>query len=176
MLEAMKVFHCHFKECGKSFPRQARLDDHLNTHTNHRPYKCDMCEKSYMRNSHLTVHKKNHFLPEFRCERCGYMCHTRDRLTKHIRSCVEHQCRICDKKYRKKMWFEAHVRSHHEKNFSRSKKEYICGYCKFTFYKQSNLKVHIRSVHLVMKPFKCGCGREYAHNASLDKHKRKCEG
>lgn len=172
----MKVFHCGFEGCGKSFPKQKKLEDHMNVHTNSRPYKCDMCERSYMRNSHLMVHKKKHFPPEFKCERCGYMCHTKDRSEKHKQTCIEYQCEICRKKYTKKAWFDVHVESHHTKTFNRTKKEHLCGYCKFTFYKKSNLKVHIRSVHLLLKPFKCVCGKEYAHAASLDRHKRKCKG
>lgn len=139
-----------------------------------RPYRCDMCEKSYTRKSHLTLHRKWHFPPEFRCGRCGYGSCTKSGMDRHKRACVEYQCDICRKTYRKKMYFEAHVRGHRE-GASKTKKDHTCDYCRFKFYSRYNLKVHVRSVHLMLKPFRCGCGKEYAHNSSLNRHKERCK-
>ncbi|KAH9411781.1 hypothetical protein HK407_03g05310 [Ordospora pajunii] len=167
-------FCCNVQGCGKTFTRAAKLNDHLNTHTNERPYRCDMCEKAYMRNSHLTIHKKSHFPPEFKCSKCGYKCHTDDRLCKHKRTCVHYKCSTCKKTYSKYAWFESHVNSHHIKVFNHEKKVYACQHCKFEFSKKSNLSTHVRSVHQLKRPFSCPCGKQYAHNMSLDRHKMKC--
>lgn len=167
------IFHCHFEGCGKAFPRKGKLADHLNMHTNTRPYKCDMCDKAYMKNSHLTSHKKNHFPPELKCERCGYMCHTSDRMHKHRQTCLEYRCSTCGKKYVRRAWFDAHVEGHHVKFFNK-KPKYVCEHCKFEFSKKSNLTAHVRSVHHMLRPFKCLCGKQYAHSASLNNHRRKC--
>ncbi|ADM11212.1 zinc finger domain-containing protein [Encephalitozoon intestinalis ATCC 50506] len=168
------IFHCCFEGCGKSFSRKSKLNDHFNSHTKNRPYKCDMCEKSYMKNGHLSVHKKKHFPPELKCERCGYMCHTKDRLQRHQKTCLKYRCTICGKEYKKKSWFDVHTESHHVKVFNGRRKKHICEYCKFEFSKKGNLLAHIRSSHLLIKPFKCSCGKEYAYNASLDKHRKRC--
>ncbi|AFM97966.1 hypothetical protein EHEL_030690 [Encephalitozoon hellem ATCC 50504] len=168
------AFQCHFEGCEKSFSRKSKLNDHLNTHTNNRPYRCDMCEKSYMKNSHLSVHKKVHFPPEFECPRCRHMFRTKDKLSKHQKTCLEYRCSTCGKKYKKRSWFDAHVKSHHVKTFNARKTRHVCEYCKFEFSKKGNLQTHIRSVHLLIKPFRCLCGKEYAHNNSLYRHKRKC--
>lgn len=166
-------FVCHVEGCGKVYSRQQHLDDHLNTHSNTRPYTCDMCDKAYMRNSHLDTHRKKHFPPELQCGRCGYMCHTRDRLSKHVQTCVEHQCATCGKKYIRKAWFDAHVQKHRTRA-ARPRKQHICEHCRFPFSKKSNLDVHLRSVHQQSRPFECRCGRKYAHASSLDRHAAKC--
>ena len=47
---------------------------------------------------------------------------------------------------------------------------------KTVFKKKWNVKIHIRSFHLMEKPFKCprpGCGKKYTRNHELKKHYRK---
>jgi uncharacterized Zn-finger protein len=168
----MKEHACTYLGCAKVFDRRQKLLDHYNLHTNSRPYKCMMCDKAYSRNGHLTVHMKLHFPPEFSCGRCGYACHTRDRLHKHRRTCMIYECAICAKTYVRKAWYDAHVTSHHFKMCKRRKAE--CRYCKFEFSNRKNLLVHERSFHELMKPFLCRCGKNYAHQKSLDEHARKC--
>ncbi|PHH67547.1 hypothetical protein CDD83_6529 [Cordyceps sp. RAO-2017] len=36
----LKTLACTWPGCGKTFNRPARLRDHLNSHTNRRPFKC----------------------------------------------------------------------------------------------------------------------------------------
>jgi uncharacterized Zn-finger protein len=163
---------CTYLGCTKVFNRQQKLIDHYNMHTSTRPYKCTMCEKAYTRNSHLTVHMKLHSPPEFSCGICGYACYTRDRLYKHRRTCVTYKCTVCTKVYTRKAWYDTHVESHHTKLHRR--KKVACKHCKFEFSSRKSLFVHERSFHKHIKPFACRCGREYAHQKSLDGHIKKC--
>lgn len=80
------------------------------------------------------------------------------------------------KVYRRKAWFDIHVESHRSRNADRAYREILCEYCKLSFNRIGNLATHIRSVHLLLKPFGCVCGRVYSHSASLDKHRRRCGG
>nr|XP_022291508.1 myoneurin-like isoform X9 [Crassostrea virginica] len=59
----IKVYHsdtkslqkCHI--CGKPFVNRANLLVHMASHTNNRPYKCDVCENTYKLKHHLKGHR-----------------------------------------------------------------------------------------------------------------------
>lgn len=57
--------------CGIKLP-PGRLKKHLATHSSDRPYKCDLCPKTYKYKNHLNVHQKSHndVLP-YCCDQCG---------------------------------------------------------------------------------------------------------
>ncbi|CAH2282179.1 zinc finger 438 [Pelobates cultripes] len=51
-------FKCHV--CDHNFQFKHHLQDHLNTHTNRRPYHCRLCRKSYVHSGSLSTHVKLH--------------------------------------------------------------------------------------------------------------------
>ncbi|XP_039334861.1 zinc finger protein 438 [Saimiri boliviensis] len=54
-----KPWHrCHV--CNHHFQFKQHLRDHMNTHTNRRPYSCRICRKSYVRPGSLSTHMKLH--------------------------------------------------------------------------------------------------------------------
>ncbi|MEE6467069.1 hypothetical protein FKM82_007136 [Ascaphus truei] len=54
-----KAFHkCHV--CDHNFQFKHHLQDHLNTHTNRRPYHCRLCRKAYVHSGSLSTHVKLH--------------------------------------------------------------------------------------------------------------------
>ncbi|KAM6154188.1 zinc finger protein 438 isoform 2-T2 [Erethizon dorsatum] len=46
--------------CNHHFQFKQHLRDHMNTHTNRRPYSCRICRKAYVRSGSLSAHMKLH--------------------------------------------------------------------------------------------------------------------
>ena len=51
------------------------------------------------------------------------------------------------------------------------KKRFVCPYCSQPFSSRQNIKAHINSRHLGMKPV-CSCGKEFTYKYDLDNHKK----
>ncbi|XP_064018710.1 zinc finger protein 438 isoform X2 [Pogoniulus pusillus] len=49
---------CHV--CSRIFQFKHHLRDHMNTHTNRRPYSCRVCRKAYIHSGSLSTHMKLH--------------------------------------------------------------------------------------------------------------------
>ncbi|NXN31908.1 ZN438 protein, partial [Nycticryphes semicollaris] len=46
--------------CNHTFQFKHHLQDHINTHTNKRPYSCRICRKTYIHSGNLSTHMKLH--------------------------------------------------------------------------------------------------------------------
>ncbi|NXF00621.1 ZN438 protein, partial [Smithornis capensis] len=46
--------------CNRTFQFKHHLQDHMNTHTNKRPYSCRICRKAYIHSGSLSTHMKLH--------------------------------------------------------------------------------------------------------------------
>ncbi|XP_068261451.1 zinc finger protein 438 isoform X2 [Nyctibius grandis] len=52
------LYKCHV--CNHVFQFKHHLQDHMNTHTNKRPYSCRICQKAYIHSGSLSTHMKLH--------------------------------------------------------------------------------------------------------------------
>jgi general transcription factor IIIA len=176
-----KTFKCTVSDCEASFRDQTHLDRHINGfHKGEKPHKCvwkdcgsAFAEASDLKRPVAAVHDQAE--KKFKCTRAG-----------------------CDWAFLTSTELKRHVSQFHEK-----KRPYKCNWsgCEFKgtisaaplaqiicyhletmlmpflfagAATKSNLQRHINSVHLNLKPHKCGCGEAYTAKSSLTNHQKKC--
>lgn len=145
----LKTLACTWPGCPKTFNRPARLRDHLNSHTNSRPFKCpyDGCDKDYIEDKHLKQHIKG--------------SHTLER--KHV--CPREGC---GKSFATGTRLKRHQAVHDGAD------RFRCQDCGQSFRKRDTLNTHIRKEHLKVQPFQCAepdCTAAFETKASLRRHR-----
>jgi general transcription factor IIIA len=168
-----KKYVCTYESCGKAFDRPVRLQMHIRSHTNERPFPCteEGCDKSFLRNEHLKAHVKAKHNDE-RAYVCTYKIHD-------VGTGTEQEC---GKGFHTATRLRRHVAMHEEKEQTR------CQDCGQEFRKQETLQRHIKSVHLNEKAFRCThvetggmeddqaeeCGQTFANPRQLKAHEARC--
>ncbi|VDD77520.1 unnamed protein product [Mesocestoides corti] len=81
-----KQFVCNAEGCEKRFARVDELKRHQRTHSDIRPYTCNICDKGFTRSDHLITHRRTHTgekpYPCHYCERCFARSDERSRHVK----------------------------------------------------------------------------------------------
>ena len=84
------TFPCPFRAhlgCTKTFYREDKLKRHLFTHSDVKPYKCDICEKTFARRDNLTDHMRIHTgIFGNPCHICKKGYQGPNRLKRHLKS------------------------------------------------------------------------------------------
>ena len=160
----LKTLVCTWPGCTKTFNRPARLRDHLNSHTNSRPFKCpyDDCDKDYTVDKHLKQHIKAVHTQERKhvCQRegCGKSFVTGTRLKRHQavhEGADRFRCEDCGQSFRKKDTLHKHVRKEHQGLPSHPCTEPGCG---AAFDTKASLKRHHERDHGEAKFWCAECG------------------
>ena len=127
-----KVFQCTFDSCSKAFNRPAKLEQHLRSHTNTRPFVCPHapCTKSFLRDAHLKHHIKSAH-SDIRAHACTW--------------------EGCEKRF----LTPTRLRRHEAAHEGREKFKCPADGCGQTFRKHSTLQNHVAKVHDKVKPFIC---------------------
>lgn len=170
---------CPYEGCDKAFNRPVRLEEHIRSHTNERPFKCHypFCDKDYLRESHLKHHIKSAHtdIRDYTCTfpGCGKSFATGQRLKVHQAThdgpnkyiCREYP--PCNQVFRKKETLQRHIQTVHENQeaFQCSEIDSRTGKpCNKSFANASKLAAHERQAH---DPSRFSCSECIAFNARL---------
>ncbi|OAA69463.1 Zinc finger, C2H2-type/integrase, DNA-binding protein [Cordyceps fumosorosea ARSEF 2679] len=172
----LKTLPCTWPGCPKTFNRPARLRDHLNSHTNSRPFKCtyEGCDKDYIEDKHLKQHikavhtnERSHVCPR---EGCGKTFVTGTRLKRHQavhEGADRFRCAECGQSFRKKETLHKHVLKAH-----RGEAPHQCAEpgCDAKFESKGALKRHHQRVHGELKFWCSDCAVSPGPDGSEEKH------
>ncbi|XP_037708041.1 zinc finger protein 271-like [Drosophila subpulchrella] len=126
--------------CQKSFVRKAGVIVHLRVHTGERPYQCDLCPKAFKQHVDLSRHM---------------LTHTKER---------PHKCNLCDMSFTHPSALKVHFRDH------RGERPFKCDRCPKTFRLNFCLKEHMRK-HTGERPYKCDkCPKALKAALDLKRH------
>ncbi|KAK8382304.1 hypothetical protein O3P69_015324 [Scylla paramamosain] len=136
--KVVKPFKCEV--CSKSFAKKQYLTKHKYRHREVKPHACDVCNKRFAQKFEVAVHK---------------IKHTGER---------PHQCNVCGKPFRSK------VNLLHHKMRHTGEYPFLCSICNKGFSTQLQLERHV-TMHTGSHPYKCSiCQRGYTQRTNLMKH------
>lgn len=140
-----KRYPCN--ECGKYFRTNVDLKIHMRSHTNERPYVCEVEVIFFFLK--IFLFSFSFFLKKnFSFQNCGKAFKTSSAVVNHraIHSSIKaFHCSHCSYKGATKANLKIHFRRH------TGIKAYECEYCSFKFSTASNKQKHIRNIHKGLK-------------------------
>jgi len=137
-----KKYLCQYDGCDKAFDRPVRLEAHVRTHTDDRPFACSEpgCDKSFFKSEHLKAHVQNKHANE-----ANYVC------TYVLQTGVDDAEVQCGRTFTTGTRLRRHVAAHEAKEETKCK-EPGCGQ---VFRKMETLQRHVLKDHLKENAFRC---------------------
>ncbi|KAK9530563.1 hypothetical protein VZT92_012057 [Zoarces viviparus] len=186
------------KECKQAFLSVGQLTAHtcdgrsgssdaqtnVSTNKEERPFKCNICNRSYRHAGSLLNHKNTHKTGQFSCSFCSKPFTNPMALRNHTRIHTQKKkyvCLTCGKAFRL-----ASILHNHQRVHNRVASQFSCPACGKSFHGRSGLKRHrcrrgqenspragVQQSERGDKCFMCDlCGRSYRHAGSLLNHKK----
>lgn len=160
----------HCPECGLECMSKAALNIHMKSHSDDRPFRCDLCPKAFKVNGNLLAHKRRHesTTTEIRFVTCD-ICKINVReayLATHMRRHTENllKCIQCNQKFVLPHQLKKHMLVHSEQ------RDFQCDLCPKMFKAKHTLVAH-RRIHLGDFLYTCQwCGKGFHDNRNYKKH------
>lgn len=136
----------------------------------HRRHKCTLCEKTFVKKTHLTSHMDRHKQEmALLCSICGarfnWASSCRTHELRHLQV-KNRPCKNCGKKF----ITNGDLRSHEVR--CDGVKRFTCRFCDKKFVEKKNLTLHER-IHTGVKPYSCSvCGKSFSQRNNLRSHER----
>ncbi|KAM3622229.1 uncharacterized protein V6R79_022168 [Siganus canaliculatus] len=156
-----KEFH-KCTTCSKVFTSAALLDKHRSTHAGTKPFRCDICNKSYQQLSGLWYHNRTNHPDVFanhtrqlktlvQCDVCFKFFPSAASVARH--QAAEHQgsaasaahCPYCPAVFGGEEEIQEHISSQHS---SQSAEAFSCPLCSLDCNSHTELQEHLVSVHV----------------------------
>ncbi|KAG8764098.1 zinc-finger protein [Ceratobasidium sp. 423] len=142
-------YDCHWADCNRhgeknGFSSKQKVLRHLQSHTGHRPFRCDVCGLDFSEAATLQQHMRRH------TQEKPYVC--------------DHPG--CGKAFAITGALTIHKRTHN------GDKPFKCKYCDRAFSESSNLSKHLRT-HTGQRPYACtepGCGKRFSRPDQVTRH------
>ncbi|XP_077297460.1 uncharacterized protein LOC143919141 [Arctopsyche grandis] len=152
--------------CSKPLPSESELV----LHTKEKPVKCDICLKSFSRNTSLESHKILHTgIKPYKCDICLKSFTRKYYLVLHLRSHTgekPYKCEICLRSFARKSSLGLHKITH------TGIKSHKCDICFKSFTRKTTLVSH-EKFHTGIKPHQCDiCLKSFIQKCDLRRHEK----
>ncbi|XP_035485002.2 zinc finger protein 408-like isoform X1 [Scophthalmus maximus] len=153
--------------CPKLLANFGSLRNHMKLHTGEKPHVCQHCGKCFSQKGNLDCHLRIHSGEKpYPCSECSQSFSQKPELRRHM---ISHTgggflCSYCGKSLRDPHSLKAHERLH------TGERPHRCPACGKAYTLATKLRRHIKSSHLLEKPFVCHCGASYTARQSLLRH------
>lgn len=163
--EISRKFQCQI--CFKSFSRDSYLARHMAFHEGR--YHCKLCNRNFARgeslNSHICISEGK--INQTKCDICGSNYQNTVQLYRHLRSHISsHHCSVCQRSFSSEDGLNNHVCE--QKLTVPNDSQFVCKTCHRSFETRKQL---IRHSNKHNGRFKCNkCNKLYSSKSTLETH------